>query len=144
MIASNKGKIKSTSEVQKKVMKTMKDKARKYFKCTDRERAAFEAGIKLGSIYHQFVGAPINKSNLNIFERAIEDGVRIQPFVEEVKIKIESDDLRNKRHQYDYVSLTGNMLNVNIRIKYNETIAQAKIKYIEELKYPLMFITSLK
>ncbi|MCI2413518.1 MAG: dihydroneopterin aldolase, partial [Cuniculiplasma sp.] len=34
----------------------MVDEAASYFHCTDRERAIFEAGIKLGSIYHQYVG----------------------------------------------------------------------------------------
>jgi hypothetical protein len=32
------------------------DVADSYFSCTDSERAAFEAGIKLGTVYHQFVG----------------------------------------------------------------------------------------
>ena len=30
------------------------------FACTERERALFEAGIKMGTIYHQFVGTPVN------------------------------------------------------------------------------------
>nr|WP_277770666.1 dihydroneopterin aldolase family protein [Thermoplasma acidophilum] len=30
----------------------MKDPASHYFKCTPRERAVFEAGIKLGTVYH--------------------------------------------------------------------------------------------
>src|SRR2546428_802472 len=34
------------------------DPTRKYFAGTDRDRAAFEAGIKLGSIVHQYVGTP--------------------------------------------------------------------------------------
>ena len=32
------------------------DLADKYFNCSLRERVVFEAGIKLGTIYHQFVG----------------------------------------------------------------------------------------
>jgi len=55
--------------------------AANYFNCSERERAVFEAGIKLGTIYHQFVGTPVAAANVEILERAIEDGVRVQPFV---------------------------------------------------------------
>ena len=72
------------------------DSANLYFNCTDRERAAFEAGIKLGSIYHQFVGAPIGIANVKYLERAIEESVKIQPFVESVVVNIEKKDLKIK------------------------------------------------
>ena len=49
----------------------MQDPASLYFKCSDRERAIFEAGIKLGTIYHQYVGAPLNLSNVESLEKAI-------------------------------------------------------------------------
>ncbi|MEE9268050.1 MAG: dihydroneopterin aldolase family protein, partial [Thermoplasmata archaeon] len=41
----------------------MEDPTADYFECTDAERAAFEAGIKLGSIFHQYVGAPVSPEN---------------------------------------------------------------------------------
>ena len=34
-----------------------------YFNCSLKERAVFESGIKLGTIYHQFVGTPLSSSN---------------------------------------------------------------------------------
>ena len=125
------------------------DKAQKYFKCTDRERAAFEAGIKLASVYHQFVGAQISKANVKVLEKAIEESVRIQPFVSEVKVKLTScagsgNIIRNKQHEYDYLSLIGNMLDMELEIKYNKSIAIANIKYIKDLNYPLMYISSLE
>ncbi|MGI0149977.1 MAG: dihydroneopterin aldolase family protein, partial [Thermoplasmata archaeon] len=49
-----------------------RDPTRSYFAGTDRDRAAFEAGIKLGSIVHQFVGAPLTRGNAGALERAIE------------------------------------------------------------------------
>ena len=120
------------------------DRAKKYFNCTDRERVAFEAGIKLGSVYHQFVGTPVSLDNVEVLEKAIEEGLRVQPFVEDVRIRIDRTGLRNKRHQYDYMSLTGNMLDVQIIIKYNDSVANCKIEYIKELNYPLMFITAME
>ena len=121
-----------------------KDRAGKFFHCTDHERAAFEAGIKLGAIYHQFVGTPVSLGNVDVLEKAIEEGVRVQPFVIDVNVKIDRENLFEKKHQYDYVSLTGNMLNVHLKVKYNHSIAVARIKYIDELHYPLMFISSLE
>ena len=120
------------------------DRAKEYFNCTDRERVAFEAGIKLGSVYHQFVGTPVSLDNVEVLEKAIEEGLRVQPFVEDVRIRIDRTGLRNKRHQYDYMSLTGNMLDVQIIIRYNDSVANCKIEYIKELNYPLMYITGIE
>ena len=120
------------------------DKAEKYFQCTNRERAAFEAGIKLGYIYHQFVGTPVSKTNASALESAIEDGVLIQPFVEDVTVKIQREKLKNKYDEYDYDSLTGNMLNVRLKIKYRNSVADAKLKFLKDLNYPLMYISSIK
>lgn len=120
------------------------DKAKNFFNCSSSERAAFEAGIKLGSIYHQFVGTPVSQGNVEVLERAIEEGVRIQPFVEDVTVKINRDKLKNKRDEYDYDSMTGDMFNVELKIKYNESSVLAKLEFIKELNYPLMYITSIK
>lgn len=130
--------------VEKKSKKQFFDKAEKYFNCTDRERAAFEAGIKLGSIFHQYVGTPVSRVNVEGLEQAITGGVLIQPFIENVSVKIDREKLKNKHDEYDYDSLTGNMLNVQLTIKYRNSKAVAKLEYIKEIHYPLMYISSLK
>jgi hypothetical protein len=126
------------------IMKAFEDKAEKYFKCTDRERAAFEAGIKLASVYHQYVGTPVSKANVKVLEKAIEEGVRIQPFVNEVNIEIEKGGLKNKHDEYDYDSLTGNMVGMDLKIKYSDSIVVAHIRYKKDLNYPLMYISSIE
>jgi hypothetical protein len=83
------------------------ERAASYFKCNDRERAAFEAGIKLAAVYHQFISTPVSAANVDSLERAIEEGVKVQPFVESVEVHIRRDRLRMKRNEYDYQSLTG-------------------------------------
>jgi hypothetical protein len=118
--------------------------AETYFKCSERERAVFEAGIKLGTIYHQFVGTPLDSSNVESLERAIEDGVRVQPFVEDVKVRIDREVLRKKKDEYDYQTLTGPMLDVVLRIRVDKTLVQAEMRFVEELHYPLMFVTEIK
>jgi hypothetical protein len=114
--------------------------AAKYFKCTLSERAVFEAGIKLGTIYHQFVGTPLCAANVDILERAIEDGVRVQPFVKDVKVRIDRSVLRKKRDEFDYQTLSGNMLDVSLTIEIESVRVVAEMRYVEELRYPLMYV----
>jgi hypothetical protein len=119
-------------------------KADRFFTCTDSERAAFEAGIKMGTIYHQFVGVPLSVQNVGTLEKAIESGSRVQPFVEEVRVRIDRTKLKDKRGQYDYVSLTGDMLDVKLVVKYKTARVRASMKLIEEMNYPLMFIEEIE
>lgn len=118
-------------------------KANSYFSCSDRERAAFEAGIKLGAIYHQFVGVPLSSKNVTTLERAIEAGSRVQPFVEDVKVRIDRKMLRSKHGVFDYVSLTGDMLDVALVVRYGSARARASMRYIKEINYPLMYIEDI-
>jgi hypothetical protein len=119
-------------------------KADSYFSCTDSERAAFEAGIKLGTIYHQFVGVPLSTGTVQTLEGAIEAGSRVQPFVEDIKVTIDRSKLRDKHGQYDYVSLTGDMLDVSLVVKYKRTRVKASMKFLKEMNYPLMYIEKIE
>jgi hypothetical protein len=120
------------------------DKARQYFNCNARERACFEAGIKLATVYHQFVGTPVSMENVETLERAIEKGVKIQPFVKEVTVKIDRTRLREKRDEYDYLTLTGSMLHVLLKIGYENVEVIAEMRYIKEMDYPLMMIKEIR
>jgi dihydroneopterin aldolase len=103
----------------------------------------FEAGIKLGTIYHQFVGTPLSSSSVESLERAIQDGVRVQPFVKDVKVHISREALRRKSDEYDYQTLTGPMMEVTLTVKMDEVTVVAEMRYIEELHYPLMYVRSV-
>src|SRR3990170_3852165 len=60
-------------------MSAARDPLARFFRCSDRERAVFEAGVKLGSVYHQYVGCPVDRRGVAALERAIEAGVRGPP-----------------------------------------------------------------
>ena len=110
-----------------------------YFKnLTDRERAVFEGGITLGALFHQFVGTPISLKNKEILEKSIEEAMKNQPCVEDIKVEIVGDLKEDK-----YVSLDGNMLNVKLKIKINKTMALLRLRYIKELDYPLMYVEEI-
>jgi len=117
--------------------------ADKYFNCTLSERAVFESGIKLGTIYHQFVGTPLSASNVEGLERAIEDGVRVQPFVKDVHVHITREALRRKKDEFDYQTLTGPMLEVQLTICIDDVTVVSEMRFIEELNYPLMYVRSV-
>ena len=120
------------------------DKADKYFNCTDSERAVFEAGIKLGTVYHQFVGAPISENNVEVMEQAIAEGAKVQPFVKDVKVRIDRSRLREKSTEFDYLTLTGDMLDVTRSVKFREVEVICEMKHIEEMDYPLMYVKEVK
>jgi len=115
-----------------------------FFDCSDTERAAFEAGIKLGTIYHQFVGTPISRENVSLLEKAIAEGTKIQPFVKDAEVRISRDELASKKGEFDYVSLSGNMLNVRLVVEYGSVRLTAGMKFIPEISYPLMFIEKIE
>ena len=118
--------------------------AAKKFSCTVRERALFEAGIKMGTVYHQFVGMPVNNESVDSLEKAIEKGVLAQPYVESVKVRIDRNAFTPKRDMYSYCSLTGEMLDVVLRIKIDGTVVTAEMRYDRALKYPLMYISEIQ
>jgi hypothetical protein len=119
-------------------------KADSYFSCSDSERAAFEAGIKLGTIFHQYVGVPLSPGSVETLERAIEAASRVQPFVEDVRVAIDRSKLREKKGEYDYVALTGDMLDVRLVIRFKETRLRANMRFMKDINYPLMYIDSVE
>ncbi|HYU07300.1 MAG TPA: dihydroneopterin aldolase family protein [Thermoplasmata archaeon] len=118
------------------------DPTRAYFAGTDRDRAAFEVGIKLGSIAHQYVGTPLNPSNVESLERAIEAATRIQPLVERVRVRIDRERL-TIRGPYRYGVLTEDLLNVEVAVRVGGATAIGELRYVPEFDYPLMYLKDI-
>ena len=78
----------------------------------DKEQAIFEAGIKLGALYHQWVGTPISRQSAASVETAIEKAVILQPFVEEITVKLDRRLMTENR--FGYSELSGLMFDVEI------------------------------
>ncbi|MGQ9582638.1 MAG: dihydroneopterin aldolase family protein [Thermoplasmatota archaeon] len=116
------------------------DRARKYFSCTDSERAVFEAAIKLAMVYHQFVGVPVTKASAPSLEKAITEAIRIQPWVVRAETKIDRAALRRSVGSYRYRALDGSMISVDVVTRYGSAEARCAMRYVKELGYPLMFI----
>lgn len=120
-----------------------RDATKPFFAGIDRDRAAFEAGIKLGTIYHQFVGAPVTRDTARDLERAIEAGTRVQPMVEDVRVRIDRKRLR-PRGPYRYASLNEDTLSAEVTVRVGKARATAVLRYVPELDYPLMYLKDIR
>ena len=117
----------------------------KYFSnITTRERAIFEGAISMGALFHQFVGTPVNKNTKESLERAMEESLSLQPAIEKVEAEIRFDKLEESMTEFDYTSLTGDMLDVKIHTKVDDAVAVIRIEFVEELNYPLMYVESIE
>jgi hypothetical protein len=102
----------------------------------DREQAVFEAGIKLGALYHQWVGTPISRNSAASVESAIEKAVILQPFVEEITVRLDRNLMTE--NVFGYSELSGLMFNVDIITRVGFTYCHARLAPAEG--YPLMKI----
>ena len=121
------------------------DVDKKYFSnISKRERAIFEGAISMGALFHQFVGTPINKDTKDSLEIAMENSLKLQPAIDNVEVKIRFDKLNESMTEFEYTSLTGDMLDVRIYTKVDEITAVIRIEFIEELNYPLMYVEKIE
>ncbi len=120
-----------------------RDPTSSYFAGGDRDRAVFEAGVKLGSIYHQYVGAPLTRSTARDLERAIESATRVQPLVQDVRVRIDRKRLR-VRGPYKYASLSEEMLLAEVTVQVGSSRVTAVLRYVPELDYPLMYLKDIR
>ena len=121
------------------------DVDKEYFSnITTRERAIFEGAISMGALFHQFVGTPVNKDTKESLEKAMEESLSLQPAIEKVEVEIRFDKLEESMTEFDYTSLTGDMLDVKIHTKVDDVVAIIRIEFIEELNYPLMYVESIE
>jgi len=103
---------------------------------TAREQAAFEAGIKLGALYHQWVGTPVSPGTASSIESAIQKSVKLQPHVEDITVRLERSLM--SPNIFGYSELQGLMLDVEITTRVEGERCQARLK--RQGDYPMMEI----
>jgi hypothetical protein len=102
----------------------------------ERDQAVFEAGIKLGALYHQWVGTPISRRSAASVETAIEQAVILQPFVEEITVRLDRSLMTE--NVFGYSELSGLMFSVEIVTRVGFTYCRAHLA--PHNGYPLMQI----
>ncbi|HPT36826.1 MAG TPA: dihydroneopterin aldolase family protein [Methanothrix sp.] len=92
--------------------------------------------MKLGALYHQFVGSPVSKETAASLEKAMQESISLQPYVKEVSVKIDRDML--KSNHFGYGELEGRMIIAQVKIDYEGELMVARLAYDREKNYPLM------
>ncbi len=110
---------------------------------TTAEQACFEAGIKFGSLYHQFAGTPVSPASAEQLATGIAASIENQPHCESVAVSIDSDRLHEEiaAGSADYTELTGRFLDVEITVVYEGCEVVAEI--VMEDGYPMMLVTRI-
>jgi len=104
---------------------------------TDAQQACFEAGIKFGSLYHQFAGTPVSPASTRSLEAAIESSIENQPYCESVRVDIHDDRVAaDIAHENGYTELTGALMDVEMRIEYEHVVVDTRMRMVDG--YPLM------
>jgi hypothetical protein len=90
---------------------------------TTPQAACFEAGIKFGTLYHQFAGTPVSPESSDSLARAIEEAIENQPFCSSVTVEILDDALRAELadQSVGYTELTGRFMEVELVVEYEGT-----------------------
>ncbi|MFW5917684.1 MAG: dihydroneopterin aldolase family protein, partial [Halorubrum sp.] len=100
-------------------------------------QACFEAGIKFGSLYHQFAGTPVSPSSARSLETAMAEAIENQPFCESVTVEIHDDRVADAiDHDNGYTELTGSLMDVEMRIDHEGVRVRTRMSMVDG--YPLM------
>ncbi len=113
----------------------------------DRERACFEAGIKLGAIFHSILGLPVQNDGdvVNKIQEGIVASFKVQPYVTDLKLRINVDSGKKfkKSHEFDYTIIKDFMIELDLHLRYKRVQLAAEIRWMPDLEYPLMYINKI-
>jgi hypothetical protein len=109
---------------------------------TDAQRACFEAGIKFGSLYHQFAGTPVSPASAPSLGRAMAEAIENQPFCESVDVDIDREALAAAADDHGYVELTGRFMEVRMRIERDGVTVHTEMAMDDG--YPLMRVADVE
>jgi Uncharacterized protein conserved in archaea len=109
---------------------------------TDAQQACFEAGIKFGTLYHQFAGTPVAPTSTTSLEQAMAESIENQPHCEAVSVEIYDERVADDiDHANGYTELTGSLMDVEMRISYGETTVRTRMEM--EDGYPRMKLVTI-
>lgn len=110
---------------------------------TDAQEACFEAGIKFGTLYHQFAGTPVSPASARSLETAMAEAIENQPHCAAVSVDILDDVLEETLagQSADYTELTGRFMEVEMRIEYDGVTVHTRMEMDGD--YPLMKLVSV-
>ena len=111
---------------------------------TDTDRACFEAGIKFGSLYHQFAGTPVSPDSADTLGRAMEEAIENQPHCVDVDVDVRTDRIAAELQSQSagYTELTGRFLDVEMLVEYAGVTVRTRMEM--EGDYPMMRLVDVE
>jgi hypothetical protein len=111
---------------------------------TTPQQACFEAGIKFGSLYHQFAGTPISPDSAGSLAAAMDEAIENQPFCEAVTVSVRTEALEDAIAEAgaDYTELTGRLIDVEMVIEYEGVTVETSMAMADG--YPLMQVDAVR
>ena len=104
-----------------------------------REALLFEAGIKLGGVFHQYLGIPVTRRTAPALARAIAAAIELQPYVRSARVRIDVAAAGPAgRGRFAYRYLTPEMLDVAVELADGPVSVRARLRHRRDLRYPLM------
>jgi len=111
---------------------------------TAAQAACFEAGIKFGSLYHQFAGTPVSPESAASLAAAMEEAIENQPACRSVTVDVREEALREAVDggPADYTELTGRFVEAEIVVSRGG--AEVVAGMAMDGDYPLMELRSVE
>ncbi|PSQ15848.1 hypothetical protein BRD00_12590 [Halobacteriales archaeon QS_8_69_26] len=109
---------------------------------TGTEAACFEAGIKFGSLYHQFAGTPVAPDSAASLAAAIEESIENQPRCRSVTVSIREEELAAAAADHGYTEFTGRFAEVEVVVE-REGVEVVTAMAMED-GYPMMRVESVR
>ena len=107
----------------------------------DAQVACFEAGIKFGSLYHQFAGTPVSPESADSLARAMEAAIENQPFCERVSVDVDEAAVAEDATR-GYAEFTGRHATAEVVVDYEGVEVVARMAMVDG--YPLMEVVSVE
>jgi hypothetical protein len=82
------------------------------------------------------VGAPLSSKTAASLEKAMQESISLQPYVQEVEVHIDREMLA--ANVFGYGELQGRMIEARVVIDYQGETVTARLEYDREKDYPLM------
>ncbi len=109
---------------------------------TAEHAACFEAGVKFGSLYHQFAGTPVSPTSALSLAQAMEAAIENQPHCRSVSVSIREEALAaDLDDEYGYTELTGRHFEAEVVVEADGVEAVARMAMDGD--YPLMRLESV-
>ena len=110
---------------------------------TDAQSACFEAGIKFGSMYHQFAGTPLSPQSAPSLAAAMADAIANQPHCVDASVEIDTDAVTAAidAQSAAYIELTGRFFTAELTIRVGTATVTAAMRMDGD--YPRMQLVAI-